>query len=228
MASQTEFHYEEHEINTIERGLSAARFRGYVEAAQGDRLSAIKRYERNTSLSEALYGVIQGFEVVFRNALNARLASVLGPEWYLGFHLNQAARQRVDEAARKILKHGKPITPDRMVAQLPFGFWATLVGPSYEKTLWVPYLHRAFPNAVQPLALSSGEWKRVKIPRHRISARVDQIKQLRNRIAHHEAILAFATETTYWQILEATAWICPTTAEWVKRTNCFLERWQRK
>jgi hypothetical protein len=227
MSSQEPFSYQEHEINTLEVGLSIERFSGYVTATQGDRLQAVKRYERNTALSEALYGVVQGFEVVFRNGLNAPLARALGPEWYHVFRFGSAQRDAVCEAEQKILKNGKLVTPARMVSRLTFGFWAALVGPSYEKKLWVPYLHRAFPNAIQHVPLSTGELKAVKIPRHRIAERVESIKILRNRIAHHEAILDLATEETYSRILEAIDWICPTTATWVTQTNCFPERFRR-
>src|ERR1039458_595872 len=173
MFSQGDFSYTEHEINTLEVGLSAERFLGYVTATQGNRLQAVKRYERNMALSEAFYGVVQGFEVVFRNGLNSPLSRALGPEWYRGFRFEVAQREAVNEAEHKLNKNGKQITPARMLSQLTFGFWAALIGPSYEKTLWVPYLHRAFPNAVQYLPLSTGEPKAVKIPRHRIAGRID-------------------------------------------------------
>lgn len=224
MFGQAAFSYEEHEINALEIGLSPERFLGYVNAAKGDRLSAVKLYERNTDLSEALYGVVQGFEVVFRNALNSPLAENIGPEWYRCVELGPHQAEAVQEAERKLTKSGKRITPARMVSQLTFGFWTSLIGPSYEKTLWVPYLHRSFPNAVQKIPLSTAELKTVKIPRRKIAERVDRIKTLRNRIAHHEAILHLATEKMYYQILEAIGWVCPTTAAWISETNCFLER----
>lgn len=41
-----------------------------------------------------------------------------------------------------------------------FGFWTYLLTDSHEKTIWVPYLHRAFPHGTD-----------------------------RNRVAHHENIL---------------------------------------
>jgi hypothetical protein len=227
MLSQALFSYQEHEINTLEIGLSAERFSGYLTATQGDRFQAIKRYERNTVLSEALYGVVQGFEVVFRNGLSAPLARAFGPEWYRIFEFGSAQRDAVCEAERKILKNGKLITSGRMVSQLTFGFWMALIGPSYEKKLWVPYLHRAFPNAIQRIPLSTGELKAVKIPRHKIAERIESVKTLRNRIAHHDAIVDLATEEEYNRILEAIDWICPTTATWVAQTNCLLERFHR-
>ena len=145
MSSQAAFSYHEHEINALEVGMSPERFLGYVHAAKGDRLFALKLYERNTALSESLYGVIQGFEVVFRNALNSPLASRFGLEWYRVIRLDKGQQKAVDEAERKVLKGGNQPTPARMVSQLTLGFWTALIGPSYEKVLWVPHLHRSFP-----------------------------------------------------------------------------------
>lgn len=208
----------------METALSAERLLGYVSTCGGDRRLAIKRYERNTSLSEALYGVVQGFEVALRNALTSAIATSLGSEWYHGFPLRAGQRAAVEEASQKISRAGKLVSPSRVVANLTFGFWASLVGPHYEKTLWVKHLHRAFPHAKQTLSLSNGEQRVVTIPRARIAERIDSIKALRNRIAHHEPILLFATEQRYCEILEATAWICPTTSAWIALTNCFLVR----
>jgi hypothetical protein len=188
---------------------------------------ALKLYERNTALSEALYGVVQGFEVCFRNRLDSLLSAAHGLAWFRTVPLRFSQREAIAEAERKLTKNQETVAPARMVSQLTLGFWVALIGGAYEKILWVPHLHLAFPNAVQYHPLSTGERKLVKIPRRDIARRADTIKTLRNRIAHHEAILQISTERTYCEIIEAIHWLCPTTAAWVGQTNCFAERFNR-
>ena len=228
MTSQAVFSYALEDIDKIERSLSPERFRWYVKAAKGDRAKAVRLYERNTSLSEALYGLIQGFEVPFRNAITRLLSDAYGAEWYLAIKWQYAQENAVAEAEKAIRNGQKDLTPGRVVSQLTLGFWTALIGSVYEKALWVPCLHRAFPTATKSLLLSTGQEKVVTIARHEISKRVNEIKTLRNRIAHHECILPLASEKTYCDIVEAIHWLCPTTAIWVGSTNSFRERFSQR
>src|SRR5205807_3002955 len=104
---------------------------------------------------------------------------------------------------------GKAATSGRVVAELTLGFWVQLTAKKYEKALWVKCLYRAFP---------------IKLNRKALFQRMDSIKRLRNRIAHHEPIFSRNLKQDYVEIIDAIKWICPTTSEWVERTNCFEER----
>ncbi|MGW3458268.1 hypothetical protein ACWDE9_01335 [Streptomyces olivaceoviridis] len=69
-----------------------------------------------------------------------------------------------------------PAPPDSMVAELSFGFWASLVsgGSGYDRLFWVPTVHKAFPHySGRRDTLYDGLWSLVL---------------LRNRIMHHEPI----------------------------------------
>lgn len=68
-------------------------------------------------------------------------------------------------------KAGRTATLGKVIAELPFGFWTLLVSNRYE-SLWRLSLHRAFPHA--------------RSRRQIIHWRLDAIRFLRNRIAHHE------------------------------------------
>jgi hypothetical protein len=76
------FLYGEGQIAALEAAMSAERFDAYVRRASGDRAMAVKLYERNTALSEALFGVVQAVEVSLRNALHTTLAKAFTKEWY--------------------------------------------------------------------------------------------------------------------------------------------------
>ena len=58
-----------------------------------------------------------------------------------------------------------------------------------------------------------------------IATRLERVRQLRNRIAHHEPILHYRLDSEYCRVLEATEWICPITAAWVGATSTLPERY---
>lgn len=205
----TTFSYHPTEIDTLEQSLSLERFNGYVQRANGDRTMAVRLYERNTRLSESLYGVVQGLEVCLRNSIDRVLRSACGPNWYdQPMALKYPLPEKLQSAKDSVLRQGKLLTPGRVVAELSFGFWTALIGRKYEKRLWVPYLHKAFPNAFFPVA-HPGK-KPAALDRPDIAERLETIRQLRNRIAHHEPILHYELESEHCKIVEATSWICPT------------------
>ena len=178
--------------------------------AKGNKRLAIRLYERNTALSEALYGVIQGLEIALRNALDSALTKELGrPDWYDHFAWEERELESIQKAKENITTWGKTVLPGRVVAELTLGFWVQLTARKYEKALWVKYLYRVFP---------------LKLNRKLLFQRLDSIKNLRNRIAHHEPIIARNLQQDYSGIIEAIKWISPTVSEWVEATNCFQER----
>ncbi len=147
MASQARtFIYSEAQIQALERTISPKRFSSYVLAAAGDKSLAVLLYERNTSLSESLYGVLQGVEISVRNSANSVLSAGFG-----GADRSDRAPLRAPEqeaifrARRELDIDGKYETPGRIVAELAFGFWTALTDKRYARSLWVPYLYKAFP-----------------------------------------------------------------------------------
>jgi len=65
---QPHFVYRPDELASLERFLSLERLGPYLALASDNMRQAIHLYERNTFLSEALYGLLQGLEVPVRNA----------------------------------------------------------------------------------------------------------------------------------------------------------------
>ena len=203
-------------VTKSEKYLSPERLAGYYKLARGDRKVGLLLYERNTELSEALYGVIQGLEVTLRNAMHNIIAVSTGqPDWYDTIGLNESEIDAIYDAKKKIEERAEPITPGRVVAELNFGFWVRLTGWPYEKTLWVPYLHKVFP---------------IKLKRTAIHDRLLDLKSLRNRIAHHQRIVGGKRDLVrdYDNLLETISWLDHDMAEWVKATNCFHQRANKK
>ena len=71
-------------------------------------------------------------------------------------------------------------------------------------------MHRAFPKG--SLAHKS------------IHRRLDDIRLLRNRVAHHEYILNRDLGDDYVKLLEVVGWICPETRQWLRETTRFEQR----
>ncbi|EFV93192.1 hypothetical protein ES5_02144 [Dietzia cinnamea P4] len=65
------------------------------------------------------------------------------------------------------------IVPGKIVAEQTFGFWAYMTSDHHEKTIWVPYLHKAYPTGHD---------------RAKTHKSLEEVRDLRNRVAHHEPI----------------------------------------
>jgi hypothetical protein len=202
-AGQTTFSYSAAQLKQLELILSKERLSSYAKATPEE---TIKNYERNTILSEAVYGLLQGVEIAVRNSIhNALSMGLFHSDWYGYISWQKPELDALDQARYKLVRRGKALVPGSVIAELPFGFWLQMVARRYEKVLWVPYVHKAFPNIVTD--------------RNGLFRRLDEIRELRNRIAHHERILHFNLPLEYTQAIEVIRWICPITAAWVDATN---------
>jgi hypothetical protein len=217
------FPYGAIELAALELALSPERLQPYMTRAGGNRHRAILLYERNTALSEALYGVTQAAEIAVRNAIHRVLSVPHGLMWFEAVGLEGPQLDKVLNAKYELDRNGRALTPGAVVAELNLGFWTSLVSTRYEKQLWVPHLHKAFPHA---LRTSSGKPGAAPSPisRAEIFDQLESVRNLRNRIAHHEPILKLDLPRIYSGTLEALKWVCPVTAEWTRSTNSFPRR----
>ena len=76
----------------------------------------------------------------------------------------------------------------------------------YERTLWRPALRRAFPH-------------RAKLTRMAAHQALDPLRNLRNRIAHHEPIFARRLDEDHARILEVAGWISPGARAWIEHRS---------
>lgn len=217
---QEKFQYDGNSLNALERSISIERLQAYLDLAEGDKGYAISLYEWNTKLSEALYSLIQGFEVTLRNAIHKTMTLEFQREdWFSVVPLEQEQRKQLRQASERILEDGNDVTPGRIIAELMFGFWTSLAGTDYAQTLWDRHLNKAF--------------RTTRVSRKIVAKRLKKIRYLRNRVAHHESIIGklgnernLAKDAA--EILEATGWICAITAKWIASNSTFDQHYQSR
>jgi len=220
MASNT---YSPEFLADLERTMSRARLSRYMRAANGDLPAALGLYEKNVALSESLFGFLHGLEVAIRNSMHHVLSQDLGqPDWYqdglaLPWHtapqLNFTRLMNgIVHEARTRAGAGAPI--GKVIAELKFAFWSNMLASRFDP-IWRSSLYKAFPNG-RPL-------------RSDVHLRLEVIRWLRNRIAHHEPILTSRNEVytgftthptiTMPQLLQCVEWVSPATAQWLVATT---------
>jgi hypothetical protein len=195
----------------VERHLSPARLSTYLTATGGDLDAAVDLYRWNAAVSAALWESIGHTEVVLRNAthdaLSARHAAKgRQGQWYddPARELDQHARDDVGKAIRRI-KAGASPPEGKVVAELSFGFWRFLLAKRYTAGLW-PALRPAFP------FLASSD-------RLQLEAPVERVHKLRNRVAHHEPVIAQDLASLHVDVLALAVALILTIklVKWAKR-----------
>ncbi|MFF4785093.1 hypothetical protein ACFY3E_27750 [Streptomyces griseorubiginosus] len=198
---------------------SAPRMKPYLRATGGDPEAAMRLYRWNVEASEALYTPLHYVELAVRNALHGCLVLEHGrPDWWVAAPLDQGGlalvetargkcRAKERERARKQGRQVRPVTVDDVVAELTFGFWATLLVSRYDRVFWVPTLHRAFP-------YYSGR-------RDKLSDDLRALVRLRNRVMHHEPIHEEDLDAEHARIYRVLAALSPDLAKMVRAGDRF-------
>lgn len=186
--------------------ISAARFAPFPNAANGDHALALELYDWHSELASVSFEAIHHFEVIVRNAIDVALGDgqpqePLKETWLLDFDtLQPGAIKQVIVAVERIERR-KPITRGRVVAGVPFGFWASLFTRHYEE-LWRQRLRRVFSHGAPE--------------RKDLAAPMERVRRLRNRVAHHDCLLAQDIGGVGEDMLRIVAWIDPGAFAWLK------------
>lgn len=201
----------------LEAVLSTERFARYVAWAGGDRGRAAELYALNTALSEALYTPLQMLEVTLRNRFHAALGEDHGPLWFdaPGLLVVPHQLEQLAKAKGMLAAQGKAAEPGRVVAALTFGFWTALLNKEYEE-LWRATLHRA----PDPAARDD---KGKALVRNSFTRPLTPLRELRNRVAHHEPIVPWNLRKHHAAIVQVTGWLSPAAAAWTRGRSRFLD-----
>ena len=164
-----------------EKAFSAARLNKYLHTCGGNTDKALQLYRLNIKLCQKLYGVLNVFEIVLRNAIHEHYKSFFSDSDWIRTQLSDGGmlslipqKDEVNSTIRKLVATEK-YTPDRMVASLSFGFWTHLF-TKHPFSKGGKSILRIFPNKDKPLGQRA------------VFNELMRIKEFRNRIAHHEPI----------------------------------------
>lgn len=186
----------------IEVYFSADRLSRYFAQFPGNETKAIYLYEANIAISEALYTPLSILEVALRNKINKELIRRYDrTDWYADWYKHPVMRHawaEINVAIKHLHEDGKPITADKVIACLMFGFWTSLFNDRYERELW-PGFRFIFPH--MPKAIRQ---------RKNISTPLNDIRRaIRNRIYHNEPVIfnLAALQQHHQNIIQLLDWM---------------------
>lgn len=191
--------------------LSAQRASTYVAAAGGDTVRAVALYGWNARIAAALMVPAHFAEVTTRNAVSDALTSLYGSKWpwneTLRNSLPNPGRPAFSPRQNLVATAGRQPSTGKVIAELKFVFWASMFTSRHDTRIWEPLIHSLFPNSY---GLTSGQL------RSRIHGDLEIIRQLRNRIAHHEPIITRQLSEDLIRMVELIELRCSATASWVR------------
>lgn len=167
--------------NKFEIALSPARLNRYVTACNGNKARALQLYRYNVKLCERLYGILNVFEVILRNAIDNHYKNQycdpnrIKTQLAAGGFLEHAPQNTKAQLLISNLTVKGTYTNDRIVSGVSFGFWPYMF-TRIPFRLGGQSLLRIFPNR------TTGTNQRT------IYNELQQIKNFRNRIAHYEPV----------------------------------------
>lgn len=168
----------------IEMALSDERFGAYLSYCVHNHDRACALYLWDMAVGSAFLPWLNITEIILRNQIHHVLCMVHGTQWPWsdGFERTLPTKgfnpREILQKARN--KHRQSLETGKVVADLSFAFWQHLLTKKYVAPLWNKHLYHAFPNLDKNISVTDNL--------SRIYSQIEQIRALRNRIAHHEPV----------------------------------------
>lgn len=213
-------------IDAVTRIISLPRISTYETATGGevyDSMKALDLYAWNANVSGALLIPLHICEVAIRNAVSEAIEHVYGDQWVwsLGFERSLPNPSKGFSPKKDLLNaRQNQMSTGKVIPELKFAFWQNIFTSRHDQRFWNPYLATIFPN----MDMS----KSVQVRRKSIYDELEQIRRLRNRIAHHEPIFTRNLTDDYHKILKLISYRCLVTAKWLNENQNALEMISKK
>lgn len=201
----------------IKAALSAARlgtFEAEIQPPGTVLPGALALYAWNAQVSAAMLAPLHICEVVIRNAVADALTAVYGPQWPWSPSFERSLpNPSVGFNPLEELKRGRYRQPStgKVIAELKMMFWQKMFTGRFDMRIWNPHLRTVMPYLDQA--------KTVQQLRGLIHGDLEQLRELRNRIAHHEPIFKRPLADDLTKIQELIAFRCPTTSAWMTQNQ---------
>ena len=196
------------QISAITAALSPARMGTYLNATGfGTSTTALDIYVWNALVSGAFFSSLHIAEVVVRNAISQALELKYGSNWPwdTGFARSLPKWSKDElQSARQGMPFG---STGKVIAELKFSFWCRLLTKAQDQHIWNAYLHTVFPFLPFPLTVAAG--------RKMLYDDMEALRGFRNRIAHHEPIIAYPLSQLQNRIQRLVKARCDKTADWL-------------
>jgi hypothetical protein len=193
----------------LEKHFSAARLGRYLASCNGDEIRAARAYVNNMLLAEAMMPMLNVLEIALKNGAHQRLTTLYQrADWWEAWTNNSSFAWQIREVANakaKLQRRAEALTPDKIIAELPFGFWSSLFNVQFQAILWKD-LRLVFPRCPKP-----------QRQRHTVSSALNQIRELRNRVFHHEQLLWLSPSLIdlHGKGVEVIGWLDPKLPPWL-------------
>ena len=190
--------------------ISEDRLRPYVDETFGAQDKALELYDLDRRLSASLFYDISFLEVALRNSINRYLSEKYGEDWYskmeVGF--DERVRENLSESWDSLprsytSKHAvrSKKLGGRLIAASMFRTWTNMLDSGGSSGLPEPFdkanhdniwstaaLREVFPGAYQLAKRKYTNFQSKGLNRAWVYEKVYPVRQVRNRIAHHESL----------------------------------------
>jgi hypothetical protein len=203
----------------LEKHFSAARLGRYRASCNGDVARAAKAYVNNMLLAEATMPMLNVLEIALKNGVHQRLITLYKrSNWWDSWVSDPSFAWQVREvvsAKAKLQRRAEALTPDKIIAELPFGFWSSLFNVQFQTNLWKD-LRLIFPRCPKP-----------QRQRHTVSSALNQIREPRNRVFHHEQLLWLSPSLIdlHGKAIEVIGWLDPKLPPWLASYDRLPTTW---
>ena len=154
----------------------------FISKSRMAQYDSIDEYIKNLQLSNQFYIPLSVLEISLRNSLNEFFNDKIGENWLFDKKFIKPQLQIKIDTAIKILKQqNKEISQDNIIAELSFGFWIMLLKKPFQEYLRYKDLKVIFPN----ISIE----KDIKVNRHYIFTKVNNIRLFRNKVFHFDKII---------------------------------------
>lgn len=193
----------------LEKHFSPARLGRYLASCAGDERRAEAAYSKNMLLAEAMIPMLSVLEIALKNGVHHRLSVVYQrADWWTTWTGNPSFAWQCREVANaeaKLKRRVESGTPDKIVAELAFGFWSSLFNAHLQELLWKE-LRLVFPRCPKP-----------QRQRHTIASALNQIRELRNRVFHREQLIWITPPLIelHTRGIEVIGWLDPQLPHWI-------------
>lgn len=197
--------------DAVRRALSKERLHTFdCAVADNAGCTPLELYIWNARVSAAFLVPLHICEVVTRNAVSDALTHIHGHRWpwIQGFEDSLPSPASGYDPRRELRRAAaRSIATDTLIPTMSFVFWQKMFTHRFDARLWSRCRQQVYPG-VDP-----------GVPLHRFRADMhsdlEQIRRLRNRIAHHEPIFGRALGEDFAAIERVVRLRCPRTATWM-------------